>query len=214
LSGDLLRSYQLARMGNPFLRCALSVFFDRFSGLWILCVMSLLAALGLALSGVAHAGLPAGTLGYIAALGGIVLAPFLPWPTGWLRVVAIRPLLALALKLDQLRERIRSERGVLLRSVWLSVLVQVLSALALWICLRAVGAELSYFATLAAAAPIFIMAALPLGVAGFGTRELGAVLVLGFLGVPADQATAASLLFGLTVVAQGLLGAPLFLLKV
>jgi uncharacterized membrane protein YbhN (UPF0104 family) len=213
LSGDLLRSYQLARMGNPFLRCALSVFFDRFSGLWVLCVMSLLAALGLALSGLAHAGLPAGTLGYVAALGGIVLAPFLPWPTGWLRVVAIRPLLALALKLDQLRERIRSERGVLLRSVWLSVLVQVLSALALWICLRAVGAELSYFATLAAAAPIFIMAALPLGVAGFGTRELGAVLVLGFLGVPADQATAASLLFGLTVVAQGLLGAPLFLLK-
>jgi hypothetical protein len=213
LSGDLLRSYQLARLGNPFLRCALSVFFDRFSGLWVLCVMSLLAALGLVLSGLAGAGLPGGTLAYAGALAGIVLAPFLPWPTGWLRVAAIRPLVALAARLDQLRERIRSERGALLRSVWLSVAVQMLSALAFWICLRAVGAELSYFATLAAVAPIFIMAALPLGVAGFGTRELGAVLVLGFLGVPADQATAASLLFGLTIVVQGLLGAPLFLLK-
>ena len=40
---------------------------------------------------------------------------------------------------------------------------------------------------LAAAAPIFIMAALPLGVAGFGTRELAAVLVFGFLGVPGDR---------------------------
>jgi hypothetical protein len=213
LSGDLLRSLQLARLGNPFLRCALSVFFDRFSGLWVLCVMSLLAALGLVLSGLAGAGLPGGTLAYAGVLAAILLVPFLPWPTGWLRVTAVRPLVALALRLDQLRERIRSERSALLRSVWLSVVVQVLSALALWICLRAVGAELSYFSTLAAAAPIFIMAALPLGVAGFGTRELGAVLVLGFLGVPADQATAASLLFGLTVVVQGLLGAPLFLFK-
>jgi uncharacterized membrane protein YbhN (UPF0104 family) len=62
-------------------------------------------------------------------------------------------------------------------------------------------------------APIFIMAALPMGFAGFGTRELGAVVVLGFLGVPADQATAASLLYGLTAVMQGVLGAPLFLVK-
>jgi uncharacterized membrane protein YbhN (UPF0104 family) len=214
LSGDLLRSYQLARLGNPFLRCALSVFFDRFSGLWVLCVMSLLAALGLVLSGLAGAGLPHGTVAYAGVLAAIVLAPFLPWPTGWLRIAALPPLVALALRLDQLRERIRSERAALLRSVWLSVVVQVLSALAFWICLRAVGAELTYLATLAAVAPIFIMAALPLGVAGFGTRELGAVLVLGFLGVPADQATAASMLFGLTIVAQGLLGAPLFLFKV
>ena len=213
LSGDLLRSFQLARLGNPFLRCALSVFFDRFSGLWVLCVMSLLAALGLALSGLAGAALPGGMLAYVGLLAAIVLAPFLPWPTGWLRITALRPLVELALKLDRLRERIRDERAALLRSVWLSVAVQVLSALVFWLCLRAVGVELTYFATLAAAAPIFIMAALPLGVAGFGTRELGAVLVLGFLGVPADQATAASMLFGLTIVVQGLLGAPLFLFK-
>jgi hypothetical protein len=213
LSGDLLRSFQLAQLGNPFLRCALSVFFDRFSGLWVLCVMSLLSALGLALSELAAPGLPRGTLAYAAVLAAIVAAPFLPWPTGWLRAARVRLLVALAVRLDQLRERIRSERGALLRSVWLSVVVQLLSAAAFWICLRAVGAELSYFTTLAAAAPIFIMAALPVGVAGFGTRELGAVLVLGFLGLPADQATAASLLFGLAIVLQGLLGAPLFLLK-
>jgi hypothetical protein len=189
------------------------VFFDRFSGLWVLCAMSLLAALGLTLSGLVRADLPDGLAAYAALLAGIVVAPWLPWPTGWLRMTGIDLLHRLAQRIDQLRDRIRSERRALLRSVWLSLVVQLLSAVTFWICLRAIGAELSWFATVAAVAPIFIMAALPLGFAGFGTRELGAVVVLGFLGVPADQAAAASLLFGLTGVVQGLLGAPLFLVK-
>jgi hypothetical protein len=57
------------------------------------------------------------------------------------------------------------------------------------------------------------MGALPLGIAGFGTRELGAVVVLGFLGVPSDLATATSLLYGFTAVVQGVIASPLLLLK-
>jgi uncharacterized protein (TIRG00374 family) len=45
VSGDVLRSYQLSRIGpNPLAASAWSVFLDRFSGLWILCAMSALAA--------------------------------------------------------------------------------------------------------------------------------------------------------------------------
>jgi uncharacterized membrane protein YbhN (UPF0104 family) len=214
LSGDLLRSYQLAGLGNPFLRAALSVFFDRFSGLWVLCVMSLLAAAGMALTGLAAAReLPPNLGGYILLLAAIALAPLIPWPTGWLRIVSVGVLIRLADSLDALRSRLRTERGALFRSLWLSVAVQLLSAGTLWACGRAVGVELSYFSMLAAAAPIFIMAALPVGIAGFGTRELAAVLVLGLLGVPGDQATATALLYGLAAVAQGVLAAPLFLAR-
>jgi uncharacterized membrane protein YbhN (UPF0104 family) len=213
LSGDLLRSYQLAGLGNPFLRAALSVFFDRFSGLWVLCVMSLLAAVGLAVAGsvTAHE-LPAGFAGYVLLLVAVVAAPLLPWPTGWLRALRLVQLARLADQIDALRSRLRVERPALLRSTWLSIAVQLLSALAFWLCGYAVGVDLSYARMLAAAAPIFVMAALPVGVAGFGTRELAAVLVLGFFGISGDRATAASLLFGLTGVAQGMLAAPLFLL--
>jgi len=214
LSGDLLRSYQLAGLGNPFLRAALSVFFDRFSGLWVLCVMSLLAAAGMVAAGMARAAaLPAGLGGYILLLAGIALAPLIPWPTGWVRAVPVAALARLADSLEALRNRLRTERKALLRSLWLSVAVQVLSAGTLWVCARAVGVELSYLNMLAAAAPIFIMAALPFGVAGFGTRELAAVLVFGLFGVPGDQATATALLYGLAAVAQGVLAAPLFLTK-
>jgi hypothetical protein len=54
---------------------------------------------------------------------------------------------------------------------------------------------------------------LPVGIAGFGTRELAAVLVLGIFGVPGDQATATALLYGVAAVVQGAVAAPLFLVK-
>ncbi len=212
LSGDLLRTYQLASLGNPILRSALSVFFDRFSGLWVLCVLSLLAAVGFLLLG-GGAALPSGVWLYAVLLTAIVVAPFVPWPVRWLHAFGLRLLDRVVHTFEAMRSRLSTARTALLHSVWMSVAVQALSALTLWLCGSAVGVHLSYAAMLAAAAPIFITAALPIGVAGFGTRELAAVLVLGFLGVDADQATAASLLFGFCAVVQGIAAAPLFLFK-
>lgn len=208
LSGDLLRSYQLSNLGNPLLRCALSVLFDRLSGLWVLCVLSLLAALVLlAWPGIA---LPPGTGWYALLLLAVIAAPLLTWPLGVLHRAPLAFLRRLAGRLELLRERLRMARPALRRSIWMSAGVQVLSALTLWICALAVGVQLPYWTMLAAAAPIFIMAALPVGVAGFGTRELAAVAVLGYVGVSPEQATATSVLYGLCAVAQGVLAAPLF----
>lgn len=208
LSGDLLRSYQLAGLGNPFLRSALSVFLDRLSGLWVLCVLSLLAV---PVAAVLRQNLPERTEWYVLLLLVLIVAPLLPWPTAPLRRLPFAPLARIGERLDAVHERIRSAGPALTRSAWMSVAVQVLSAATLWVCALAVGLQLPYWTVLAAAAPIFILAALPVGVAGFGTRELAAVVVLGTLGVSPEQATAASLLYGLCAVAQGVLAAPLFL---
>ena len=104
-------------------------------------------------------------------------------------------------------------RPALVASAWRSFGVQFLSACTLWICGLSVGVTLPYPVMLAAAAPIFIMASLPIGIAGFGTREVAAVIVLGTVGVPGDQATATALLYGLASVVQGILAAPLFFTK-
>ena len=93
---------------------------------------------------------------------------------------------------------------------WL--VVQLLSATALAACAWSLDVEVPHVIMLAASAPIFVMAALPLGIAGFGTRELAAVAVLGLAGVPADLAAGTGLLYGLCGVIQGMLAAPLFLL--
>jgi hypothetical protein len=132
-------------------------------------------------------------------LAGLVAALALPWlPIPFQR-------------LDALRRQALGARRALLRSAWLSVLVQVFSAAALWLFAFASGINLSYPVMLAAAAPIFIMGAVPLGWGGFGAREAAAVVVLGAISVPADQATAAALLYGISAVVQGALAAPLFL---
>ncbi len=197
VSGDLLRGYQLARLQeNAGLRAAASVALDRLSGLWILCAMSLVSLL-VAMSRdllVADRLLSFYVVGLIAALA----VPWLPLP--------IR-------RLEELRRQALGARGPLLASVWLSVLVQVFSAAALWCFAFAAGINLSYAVMLAAAAPIFVMGALPLGWGGFGAREAAAVVVLGTLGVPADQATAAALLYGISALLQGIAAAPLFLLR-
>jgi len=197
VSGDVLRSYQLSRLGNPLVTSAWSVFLDRFSGLWVLCGMSALAALGVALW---RPDLPL-LYGYAAILAAIVALPLLPIP------------LPTRGKLGELAQNVRRARPVLLKSAGHSCGVQLIAAGTLWVCGLSVGVTLSYPLMLAAAAPIFIMASLPIGVAGFGAREVAAVAVLGFLGVSNDQAFATGLLYGLAAVVQGILAAPLFLAK-
>jgi len=213
LSGDLLRSVQLSRLDNPFMRSALSVLLDRLSGLWVLCVLSLLAAAGVAVWSANGDGgsVPHELTLYLLVLAGVTAAPFIPLPFGALERSSVSVIAAWAARWERLREQVRQARPALAASLWQSLAVQFLSAGSLWIGSLALGVSLSYPVMLAAAAPIFVMAALPIGVAGFGTRELAAVVVLGFAGVPGDQATATALLYGLAAVLQGIAAAPLFL---
>ena len=196
VSGDLLRGYELSRRGNPLLRSGLSVLLDRLSGLWVLCAMSLVALLvALALGMLRMDGV---MWLYVAGLALALALPWLPIPhTKW----------------DTVRRETLASGGPVFSSIWLSVLVQVFSAAALWLFGFAAGVDLTYPVMFAAAAPIFIMGAMPLGWGGFGARELSAVVVLGVLDVMADQATATALLYGISAVLQGVLAAPLFLMR-
>jgi len=198
VSGDLLRSYELSKKENPVLRSGLSVLLDRLSGLWMLCALSLISLLAAAAIGLLARVNSEGFYLYVGLLAAALVMPWVPVPI---------------MKLEEIRKSAIESEGPLLRSAWLSASVQIASSVALWLCGIAAGVNLSYPLMLAAAAPIFIMAAIPLGWAGFGARELSAVVVLGLLGVPADQATACALLYGLAAVVQGALSAPLFLVK-
>jgi uncharacterized membrane protein YbhN (UPF0104 family) len=197
VSGDLLRGYQLGRLpGNALVAGGVSVLLDRLSGLWVLCCCSLVALLAALAAGLVPAGRESAL--YIGGLALALAAPWLPLPHA---------------RAEGARREALASSGALARSLWLSVLVQVFSAMALWLCGRAAGIELGYAAMLAAAAPIFIMGAMPLGWGGFGAREAAAVLVLGALGVAPEQATATGLLYGVSAVLQGIAAAPLFLVR-
>jgi hypothetical protein len=61
-----------------------------------------------------------------------------------------------------------------------------------------------------AIAPVFLMAALPLSVGGWGTREAAAVAALAPFGVAAPAAVGVAVVYGLYGLAQGALGALAF----
>jgi uncharacterized membrane protein YbhN (UPF0104 family) len=217
LSGDVLRSVQLARLGNPFGASALSVFLDRFSGLWMLCGMCLLATLAVLVWKLATGSGPTVGLerlaGYMLALAAGLVVPVLPLPFAKLERSRVHWVAKLAHRWERLELGVQRARPILLSSAWRSFGVQFLAACTLWLCGLSVGVTLPYPVMLAAAAPIFIMASLPIGVAGFGTREVAAVIVLGSVGVPSEQAIATGLLYGMATLVQGIMGAPLFFTK-
>ena len=216
LSGDMLRAYELSRLDNPLLESSVSVAFDRFSGLWTLCVLSFAASsaawlAGFTLATGAHGREVLATYGVL--LAAIVAGPFVPWPAGILRHLPIKAGARLADLWDRFRDPSTGLRRRLARSLGPSLLVQILSASALACCARSLDVQVPWLLLVAAAAPIFVTAALPVGVAGFGTRELAAAAVLGAAGVATDQAVATGLLYGVLGVIQGVLSAPLFLVR-
>lgn len=208
VGGDVWRSYRLHRLDNSLLDAGASVFFERLSGLWVLLLLSLLAVPVSLFWQVLPDWL---RLGHIAALALYLLALAMLLAVPY---VLVHPLLWRWLPLETARniaERVlaslqRLSRRTLQEQLIYSAAVQLLSMSALYLCARAVGADASWLLLAAAAGPIFLMAALPLGIGGWGTRELAAVAVLGLAGMRGEQALALAVLYGVNATLQAFAG--------
>lgn len=78
-------------------------------------------------------------------------------------------------------------RATLLAAIGLSVAVWLLDFVALWLLARSVGLEAGILETTVAAAAAYAAATLPISIGGHGVREGALVVVLGWLGVGAEQ---------------------------
>lgn len=205
LGGDALRAVHLQRAGNTLASSAMSVVLDRVSGLWVLVVISLATfALALATGLMPAHVLP---LPWQLAAGLALLATITPLIL-WQLSTATRHRLPRRLDnlLAAIHERPHPLRQYLQQLVG-SALVQALSILAFACSGQAVGLTLPLWLYFIAAGPIFILAALPVSVGGWGTREAASVLALGLFTAPRELAMAASILYGLYAALQGILGA-------
>ncbi|TSE20459.1 hypothetical protein Talka_00805 [Tepidimonas alkaliphilus] len=209
VGGDVWRAWVLHRAGMPLARASASVVLDRLFGLWALVLLGA-AALGpaLAWSAPSAAWPRLQALADPAVLGLLALATLLlalgplallragarvpwakrPWWRGWLELAQRDPV------------------GLWTQPLALSLAAQAATVAALVAAARALEVPLAWWWLVPAATPIFIAAALPVGLGGWGTREAAAVAVLGLLGVPATQAVALSVLFGLYPLLQAPLG--------
>ena len=205
LGGDVYRAVVLRRAGQATLASSWSVVLDRVSGLWMLCAIG---GLGAALCADVLAPwlrLPAGVF-TLLMLAGTALWLMLPWVLpALLRYGGVRWLAPL---------RAAAERPDFNRQMgWqalASAAVQVLSAAALAGGGLALGVQLPLAAWAFAIAPVFLMAALPVSVGGWGTREAAAVASLAPFGVAAPAAVGVGVIYGLYALVQGAMGALAF----
>lgn len=202
VGGDVYRAMVLRRDGQPTGPAAWSVLLDRLSGVWMLCALGALGAACSAPELAAALHWPAPVVRGLALLGLLAGLAF-PWALpGLLRLLPQRdwaqPLRAAVAHPDFGRQ--------LLWQALASTGVQVFSATALACGGRALGLDLPPSAWAFAMAPVFLMAALPVSVGGWGTREAAAVIALAPFGAPAAAAVGAAMLYGAYGIAQALLG--------
>jgi uncharacterized membrane protein YbhN (UPF0104 family) len=205
VGGDVYRAVALRRTGQDTLAAGWSVALDRISGLWMLCAIGALGAAACAPALGAALRLPPGGLAALA-LAGAALWLAAPWVLpallrrsggGWLaslKTAAGRPDFSAQLGWQALA----------------SAAVQLLSAAALAAGGLALGIRQPLQVWAFAIAPVFLMAALPVSVGGWGTREAAAVAALAPFGAVAPAAVGAAMVYGLYGMAQGVLGALAF----
>ena len=205
LGGDLYRAVVLRRAGQATLASSWSVVLDRVSGLWMLCAIGGLGAALCANVLAPWLRLPAGAFTALM-LAGTALWLATPWTLpALLRRWGVRwlaPLRAAAQRPDFNRQMGWQALA--------SAAVQVLSAAALAAGGLALGVQLPLAAWAFAIAPVFLMAALPVSVGGWGTREAAAVASLAPFGVAAPAAVGVGVIYGLYALVQGAMGALAF----
>ena len=205
LGGDVYRAVVLRRAGQDTLASSWSVVLDRVSGLWMLCAIGGIGAALYADVLAPWLHLPAGVF-TLLMLAGTALWLMLPWVLpALLRYGGVRWLAPL---------RAAAERPDFNRQMgWqalASAAVQVLSAAALAGGGLALGVQLPLAAWAFAIAPVFLMAALPVSVGGWGTREAATVAALAPFGVAAAAAVGVGVIYGLYALVQGAMGALAF----
>ena len=208
VGGDFYRAVMLRRASHAtatVLAPGWSVVLDRVSGLWMLCAIGGLGAAACADVLAPWLRLPAGAFAALM-LAGTLLWLALPWALPWLLARSrggwLAPLRAAAARPDWRRQ--------LIWQALASAAVQVLSALALSCGGLALGVALPAAVWAWAIAPVFLMAALPVSVGGWGTREAAAVAALAPFAVVAPAAVGVGVIYGVYGLAQGALGALAF----
>lgn len=190
VGGDITRTWVASRPGTR-LRVATTVVVDRATALVCLIAVGWIAVAAdpapLPWQILTALGLATGAVALVALLVAVVLGRRLS--VGYV----------MSARLLGPRREIRDAASACLRgktlrrTLAIGLVFQGLVALAAWFVLRSVALDLPFSVFVAALAPVLIIAAAPVSIAGLGVREGSYVVLLGYAGVSATDATLLSL---------------------
>lgn len=208
VGGDIFRIWLLHRRGTGLGQATGNVLLDRIVGLEALLLTSLF-------------GIPV----LFSTVPG--LAPWSILAFALSGFLAFAALLALGGRLGSFLDRWRTTRAVrsAARSAWwlvthpadglavlgLSISVHLITVLCIATLLRGLGHDVAFPLLAALIPPVFVATVVPISLAGWGVRESAMIFILGIAGIPAADALATSLLFGVGVFVTGFPGGLLWL---
>ncbi len=203
LGGDVLRAWQLKRLGLPLSRAIVSVLLER-----ILLVLGLMTLSGFAWPILyqhtpAVPGLWVMPLITLAALATVIAFSQIPrLPT---RVQQLPLVMYWADFSIDIRGLLFSLRYAV-TAFLLSMIAVFNIVLMFYVLACGIHIDVSMLDCLALVPPVILILTLPISISGWGVRETSMVIAFGFIGVPAPSALALSVAFGLVTMISALPG--------
>lgn len=210
IGGDALRVFYTWREGIEAGRAFNTVMLDRVAGLIVLVVMAtaILPVLESRLDNpLALAGLRLLiAAGWVGAIGLFVFDNPLT------RRFERYKIAAFALELSRDARRVARRPLIALGVIASAASVHIVTV-AILLCLdRALGGDAPYAAYFLAMIPTQLVISIPVSIAGWGLREQSLVILLGSLGIAAEQAASVSILYGIVLLVGGLPGGLIWLI--
>lgn len=210
VGGDAMRILATRRAGLGLVASINSVMLERAATVYALLLLTTLAepALLVRLPDMPAKYLfPALTL--VASGGLLFLAQLDRLPEGWRRWRLVRGLTQLA---ADCRACFQNPRNAL-PIMSIALIGHVNLAVLIWELAIGLHAPVTLIDCLVLVPPVILVATLPISIAGWGAREVAMITLFGLIGVPAAQATALSVLFGLSTLLVALPGGVFLLLE-
>ena len=194
IGGDAARIWLLARDTDTWKSAIYSVLIDRIAGLIWLAVLVLVGlpwSLSLIQNPVGRATLMViGAAGAAAPVGLFVLSRL--GRTAFGHWKATRHLADIATTAWSVLTSRQPGAGVAV----MSVAVQLMTVLALWLCAVAIGSSFTLLDSVLLIPPVVLIAAIPISIAGWGVRESAMLAAFSYAGLPNSDGVLISILFG------------------
>jgi uncharacterized membrane protein YbhN (UPF0104 family) len=203
VGGDAYRIYWLYREGNRLALAARGVMIDRISAVIVLVVM-MAVGLPVVLARFPEPGARNGLLAVLGCglLGTLVFFACDAVPKAWREVRLVRELAELSAAARRLL--LHGSDGLVIGA--LALVVQTLTATVMFAFADSMGVPLTLLDCVLLTPPIMLLAAAPVSIAGWGVREGVMVGALSMIGIGTEPALALSVLLGVAVLANGLIG--------
>jgi hypothetical protein len=196
VGGDAVKAYYLYRETRDGGKTIASVFMDRYVGY----------------AGLLSIGLVSGLIAFrdLAALGVQWLMPalFAAFLAGSLAVFGMRigRRFSTVANFYEFFHTTLRDRRVMTRAFLLSLLIQVLNILSIYLIARGIGQRPPFLALFVFVPIVVTVMMVPISISGFGLRESAFVVLFGLIGMPAEASTSISFLWFLSVAVGSLAG--------